>query len=68
MHQLKWIDDDAIGELPKEWNHLVNCEPPNINACIVHWTLGGPWFEEFKNVEFSDEWRDYASVNSFKFN
>jgi lipopolysaccharide biosynthesis glycosyltransferase len=66
LHQFKWIDDDVIGELPKEWNHLVGCEPPNINACIVHWTLGGPWFSDFNSVEYADEWRNYTSDNSLK--
>jgi len=23
----------------------------------VHWTNGGPYFNEYKNVEFSDEWQ-----------
>lgn len=66
LHQFKWVDDLLIGELPKEWNHLVGCEPPNINASIVHWTLGGPWFEDFKNVEYADEWRSYTLDNSLK--
>ena len=23
----------------------------------IHYTLGGPWFEEYKDCEFADEWR-----------
>ena len=56
LHQFKWIDDELIGSLPREWNHLVGCEPPNPNAAIVHWTLGGPWFDEFKDCEYNQEW------------
>lgn len=57
LHQFKWLDDDnLIGGLPPEWNHLVDCNPPNPNAKIVHFTLGGPYFNEHKNCEFADEW------------
>ena len=56
LHQFKWLDDSQIGELSPDWNHLVEVNQRNPNAKIVHWTLGGPWFEKTKNVEFSDEW------------
>lgn len=56
LHQFKWLDDDLIGELPAEWNHLVGIDPPNPNPGIVHWTLGGPWFKEYSNVEHADKW------------
>jgi len=58
LHQFKWLDDEQIGELPMEWNHLVGYNLPNKNAAIVHWTIGGPWFEEYQAVEFSKEWMD----------
>ncbi len=57
LHRFAWIDDSQIGALPIEWNHLVDEYPPNPRAKIVHWTLGGPYFEEYKDVEFSDEWQ-----------
>lgn len=57
LHRFAWIDDNLIGELQVEWNHLVGEYPPNPKAKIVHWTLGGPYFKEYTNVEFSDEWQ-----------
>jgi lipopolysaccharide biosynthesis glycosyltransferase len=63
LHQFKWIADDLIGELPMQWNHLVGVEEHNNEASLVHWTNGGPWFDEYKNCEFSSEWRQiYASL------
>ena len=56
LHQFKWLDDELIGELPAEWNHLVGIDSPNPNPGIVHWTLGGPWFKEYSNVEHADKW------------
>ena len=60
LHQFVWTNDELIGDLPKEWNHLVGVDQPNSDVAIVHWTLGGPWFDDYKNVEYSKEWH---SVN-----
>jgi len=56
LHRLQWTEDGAIGELDRDWNHLVGEYPPNPNAKIVHWTLGGPYFNEYSDVEWADEW------------
>lgn len=58
LHQFKWTKPDRIGELPKEWNHLVGEYEPNPNAKIVHFTLGGPYFTGYENCEYSIEWFD----------
>ena len=58
LHQFKWLDsEDLIGALPHQWNHLVSYDPPNPNAALVHFTLGGPYFPEHANSEYADEWR-----------
>jgi hypothetical protein len=58
LHQFKWLNDDgAIGEIPSAWNHLVGYSAPRKDASLVHYTLGGPYFDEFRNCEYSDEWR-----------
>ena len=56
LHRFYWTHDRNMGELPKEWNHLVGEYEENPNAKIVHWTLGGPWFNEYSEVEFGYEW------------
>ena len=58
LHQFKWTTEDQIGELNKDWNHLVGEEPENPKAKIVHFTRGGPWFTEYSKGEFSNEWFD----------
>lgn len=58
LHQFKWLgNDDLIGELPSCWNHLVGYSKPRRDASLVHYTLGGPYFEETRNCEYGDEWR-----------
>lgn len=56
LHQFKWTSEDRIGDLPVEWNHLVSEYPPNPKAKNIHYTVGGPYFHEYENCEFSDEW------------
>lgn len=58
LHQFKWLEGDhRIGELPNIWNHLVDYDPPNEAAALVHFTIGGPYFAQYQGCEFSDEWR-----------
>lgn len=57
LHQFKWLNDNQIGDLPKEWNYLVEIDQTKIDAKNVHWTLGGPWFTDKKYVEYSEEWK-----------
>jgi hypothetical protein len=56
LHRFHWTHEDYIGSLPVEWNHLVGEYHENPDAKIAHHTLGGPWFNEYRNTEFSDEW------------
>lgn len=56
LHQMKWTQEDRIGEIPKEWNHLVSEYNPNPSAKNVHFTVGGPYFHEYENCEYSEEW------------
>lgn len=57
LHQFKWLDSDAeIGELPAKWNWLVNEYDHDPAARNVHFTDGGPYFDEYRNDDYADEW------------
>lgn len=57
LHQFKWLgDDDLIGGLPDRWNHLVGYNPARVDAALVHFTLGGPYFDKYKGCEYAKEW------------
>lgn len=58
LHAFCWLRDDEIGFVHGTWNWLVDISPPDSNPAIVHFTNGGPWLEEYKDVSFADEWRD----------
>jgi hypothetical protein len=57
LHQFKWLGDDSlIGALPNRWNHLVGYDAPRQDAALVHYTLGGPYFNEYRDCEYAAEW------------
>jgi hypothetical protein len=57
LHQFKWLEGDhLIGEIPHEWNHLVGYDAPRPDAKLVHYTIGGPYFEAWRDCEYAREW------------
>jgi lipopolysaccharide biosynthesis glycosyltransferase len=59
LHQFKWLgDDNLIGEIPHRWNHLVDYDPqaPVDQLSLIHYTEGGPYFENYKNCGYADLW------------
>ena len=55
FHQLRWLDDEDIGALPLEWNCLDDYYYLE-NPKAIHYTDGGPWFENYKETMYSDIW------------
>lgn len=56
LHQFKFMVDDEIGELPKDWNHIPIEQEENKDAKLVHYSLGLPVFKHYSYCEFSDDW------------
>lgn len=57
LHQFKWLaSDDEIGSIPPRWNHLVDYNPPDPDAALIHFTSGGPYFREYANCEHAETW------------
>jgi len=57
LHQFKWLEGDhLIGEIPHTWNHLVDYDPYDPAASLVHFTAGGPYFDEYANCDYSQDW------------
>lgn len=59
LHAFDWLDDQFLGDLPPEWNHLVGVYPPNPDAKLVHFTLGVPSMDGYDNCEHALEWWQY---------
>lgn len=61
LHRFMWLDDEEIGEVPFVWNFLVGHNKVvegdfGTYPKAIHYTLGGPWFESWKDCEFGELW------------
>lgn len=57
LHQFKWLEnEELIGSLPLEWNWLVGEYPYKKEVKNVHYTDGGPYFNDYNTCDYSSEW------------
>ena len=71
LHQFKWCKDEEIGSLDERWNWLEGwtSNHNDLKPFAVHYTRGGPWFPEWQDVEFANEWqKERDEYLSKKFN
>jgi len=62
LHQFKWLaDDNLIGDLPLTWNWLAGEYEYKKDVKNIHYTEGGPWFNEYRDCDYSKEWLDHYS-------
>lgn len=58
LHRFRWLQDEEVGEIPQRWNHLVDYNP-NLEVKDIsnlHFTEGGPYFDDYKNCSYADLW------------
>ena len=58
LHRFSWLEDEEIGSLDHTWNYLVGVYNDIEKPKLIHYTEGGPWFENYRNCEFHQEWKD----------
>jgi lipopolysaccharide biosynthesis glycosyltransferase len=60
LHRFSWLTDDKIGELDHTWNYLVGVYNDITIPKLIHYTEGGPWFEQpkYRYCEFHQVWKD----------
>jgi hypothetical protein len=58
LHRFQWLTDDLIGEIPETWNWLEGWSRPLEMGTPkgIHFTRGGPWFEQWRRVTYADLW------------
>ena len=62
LHQYKWLEsEELIGDLPLEWNWLAGEYEYKDDVKNIHFTEGGPWFQEYKDGDYSTNWFKYYS-------
>jgi lipopolysaccharide biosynthesis glycosyltransferase len=57
LHRFSWLKDEEIGELDHTWNYLVGVYDDIDKPKLIHYTEGGPWFENYRDCEFNNLWK-----------
>ena len=57
FHRFSWLKDEEIGELDHTWNYLVGVYNDIDKPNLIHYTEGGPWFENYRDCEFNNLWK-----------
>ncbi len=63
LHGLTWLQDHQIGDLPDTYNWIDGSSPGNVVPDVIHYSLGGPWFKDYDDCTFAEEW--YKMYESF---
>jgi hypothetical protein len=58
LHRFQWADDADIGALDPTWNWLEGWDTPSPDGPpgAIHYTRGGPWFDNWRGVDYADLW------------
>lgn len=56
LHRLMWAE--TVGELSYQWNNLAGYYDGIENEGIIHYTDGGPWFENHRDCPHATLWQD----------
>lgn len=63
LHAFSWLEDDLIGTIPFRYNYISGISPPMPNdgkkaevPFVIHYTEGGPWFDNCRDVPYADLW------------
>lgn len=58
LHRLNWVaNQNDIGALDLDWNFLEGeYAKPTVTPRVIHYTNGGPWFENWQDVDYADLW------------
>ena len=57
LHRFCWLRDEDIGGLDVTWNWLEGYSPlDHRTPHAIHFTRGGPWLPQYKNVTFGELW------------
>lgn len=60
LHQFSWLNNHEIGKLDPAWNWLVGWSKEG-KPKALHYTEGGPWFEQYRQCEYNQIWKEYLN-------
>ena len=58
LHRFSWLKDEEIGSLDHTWNYLMGVYNDIEKPKLIHYTEGGPWFENYRYCEYHQLWKN----------
>ena len=58
LHTISWANEEEVGDLPRDWNHLVGYDSLNPAPKNVHFTQGMPCYQETRTSEHAEKWNE----------
>lgn len=63
LHSFSWLKDHEIGAIPFSYNYIAGVSPKlpaerGGRPDVIHYSEGGPWFEECPDVPYGQMWTD----------
>ena len=59
LHRFEWLSTKQIKGLDKSWNVLIGEQALPKKPKAIHFTVGGPYFDNFKKSQHSKIWEKY---------
>ena len=61
LHRFSWLKDKEIGVVGPEWNWLTDWyrEGRDGKPKLLHYTEGGPWFDNYQDCDYAATWNLY---------
>lgn len=59
LHRFEWLNEREIGNIPTQYNWLVNEYSANPDAQVLHYTLGIPCIRGFQDSDCADIWYEH---------
>ena len=66
LHRMEWTEEDRIGEIPLDYNYLVDYYSFSDNPKALHFTDGGPWHEDYTDVSYAENWLSYLTLDEIE--
>lgn len=68
LHTISWVAEAEIGDLPREFNHLVGYQDtPAVMPKLIHYTQGMPAYPLTQDSPYAMEWaREHQYMNSIR--
>jgi len=57
LHRFEFLEEERVGHLPAEWNHIDLEMDHNPEAKLVHFSIGLPCWKPYSTSRFAEEWR-----------